>query len=58
MALERAALGPLSSEDRAALLGRLNEIEKSQSPVKSRGRSLKRLISCAGASNLYAKGSP
>lgn len=29
MALERAALGPLSSEDRAALLGRLNEIEKS-----------------------------
>ena len=29
MALERAALGPLSPEDRAALLGRLNEIEKS-----------------------------
>jgi hypothetical protein len=29
MALERAALGPLSSEDRAALLGRLNEIEES-----------------------------
>ncbi|MEO6823569.1 MAG: TAXI family TRAP transporter solute-binding subunit [Nitrosospira sp.] len=29
MALERAALGPLSSEDRAVLLGRLNEIEKS-----------------------------
>jgi TRAP-type uncharacterized transport system substrate-binding protein len=37
MALERAVLGPLSQEERAALIGRLDEIEKSVISVKMPG---------------------